>query len=394
MEFSVVTKLFMLKRAIRLWAIAFVALASFVPAAQPAQAGLDVAWNVTCDANKWAREDPIVFPGQSNLSHMHTFFANTTVDANTTTQSLLASGPSSCERGFQDADHSAYWVPALYKKTASGSLEELHPAKPSDFSVTTYYRRAGGLNGDKIAPFPQGLRMIAGDAKATTPQDHISFRCINTDNGGIQNKSGKEFPTCDANQTLIGDILFPNCWDGTHLDSADHKSHMAYSKGATASCPADHPVKLPQVTFEPRWRAINGPGSQFMLSSGGPYTLHGDFFAAWDPRIQQALVNDCPNAGKGCTFKKLSDLHLNTAAVTQAQIDAQTAGAKVQGATTHNTPLPTASTAPATAAAPLPQTGPLTTFSGVAGVGTMGYAWYAYKSRRKSLVDALRGNRT
>jgi hypothetical protein len=392
MELSAVTKVFMLTKAVRVWAIAFISFSAFIPAAQPAQAGLDVAWNVTCDATKWAKDDPIVFPNQPGASHQHTFFANTTTDANTTTSSLLASGPSSCERGFPDADHSAYWIPALYRKNASGTLEEVHSTKPSDISVTTYYRRAGGLTGDKIQPFPQGLRMIAGDAKATTPQPHISFRCINTDNGGIQNKSGKEFPTCDANQTLIGDILFPNCWDGKNLDSADHKSHMAYSSGKTASCPADHPVKLPQVTFEPRWRAVNGPGSQFMLSSGGAYTLHGDFFAAWDPKVQQALANECPNAGKQCTFKKLADLHLNLAAVTPQQIQAQTAGAKL-GASTQNTPVPTASNAPAVPAAPLPQTGALTTFSGMAGIGTMGYAWFAYRTRRRSLIDALRGKR-
>jgi hypothetical protein len=28
--------------------------------------------------------------------------------------------------------------------------------------------------------------------------------------------------------------------------------------------------------------------------------MHGDFFAAWDPQVQNALVGACLNAGQGC----------------------------------------------------------------------------------------------
>jgi hypothetical protein len=376
---------------IRYILLVLIYLATLIPVAPTAEAASEASWNVTCNSVRWATDDPIVFPGQPGKSHMHTFYGNTTTNANTTTQSLLNSGPSDCQREFQDADHSAYWIPALYRKHANGTLEELK-ATPKDFSMTIYYRRAGGTEGEKVTAIPQGLRMLAGDPKATTPQKYVSIRCQNTKDGSIQNKSSQEFPTCASTEHLLGDLKFPNCWDGKNLDSADHRSHMTYSSGKTHACPASHPVKIPQLTFEPRWKAINGPGSSFMFSSGGPYTFHGDFFAAWDPKVQAALVNQCPNAGVKCNFKKLSELKLNLGAVPDSQIKAQTFGAGTEprfasAATDHSNHQPTP--APAAAAGPLPQTGPLTVFSTVAGIGAMGYAYHAYRDRRRALRASL-----
>jgi hypothetical protein len=369
-----------------------VLLATLIPVTPPAEAASEASWNVTCTSSHWAPNDPIVFPNQPGKSHLHTFYANKTTDAATTTQSLLNSGPSTCTREFQDADKSAYWIPALYKKSANGTLTELKPAQPKDFSMTIYYRRAGGTTGPKVTAFPQGLRMIAGDPKATTPQDFVSFRCALTSDGGEQSKSNKDFANCNSNESLMGDIKFPNCWDGKNLDSPDHKSHMAYHKKNV--CPATHPVVVPQVTMEPKWKNVNGPSSSFMLSSGGGYSFHADFFSAWDPKVQAALVNQCPNAGIKCNGKKLyTDIKPNFANVTDQQIKAQTAGAAfipkvASAATDHSNHQP--APAPAAAAAPLPQTGPLTVFSTVAGIGAMGYAYHAYRDRRRALRDSLR----
>jgi hypothetical protein len=82
-------------------------------------------------------------------------------------------------------------------------------------------------------------------------------------------------------------------------------SNMAYANPDTGACPADHPVSLPEVDFEINYYDVAG-GAQYELSSQlsspshSPYTMHGDFFAAWDPRVQNALVGACLNAGQGC----------------------------------------------------------------------------------------------
>lgn len=74
---------------------------------------------------------------------------------------------------------------------------------------------------------------------------------------------------------MIGELTTTNnsCWDGTNLDSPDHKSHVAYSgTGASGggACPSTHPVKLPQVMYELMWDV-----SQFDQSmwpdSGSPF---------------------------------------------------------------------------------------------------------------------------
>lgn len=48
-----------------------------------------------------------------------------------------------------------------------------------------------------------------------------------------------------------------SCWDGKNVDSADHKSHIAYpSSGtfeSTGPCPSSHPVRLPQLMYEIMW---------------------------------------------------------------------------------------------------------------------------------------------
>jgi hypothetical protein len=80
--------------------------------------------------------------------------------------SLSATSPSSCGRGLGTSDLSASWVPSLMKKNADGTSSVVE----SDQTEVVYYRRAGGGRGPGVQPFPVGLRMIAGNAKATSDQ--------------------------------------------------------------------------------------------------------------------------------------------------------------------------------------------------------------------------------
>jgi hypothetical protein len=162
--------------------------------------------------------------------------------------------------------------------------------------TTVYYRRAGGGMGPGVQPFPVGLRMIAGNAKATSDQ---SLSIVQWDCGG----GGLESPhmyACPGGSSapIHASLVFPSCWDGVHLDSADHKSHMAYAS-ANGTCPADHPVSLPEVTFEIDFPGIAG-GPDYSLASGGIYSLHGDFIADWSNRVQNALVASCLNVPHEC----------------------------------------------------------------------------------------------
>ena len=61
-----------------------------------------------CRFSHSAPDDPIVRPGLPGASHPHEFFGNTSTDARSSLQSLLAHG-TTCMR---KADTAAYWVPA------------------------------------------------------------------------------------------------------------------------------------------------------------------------------------------------------------------------------------------------------------------------------------------
>ena len=220
-----------------------------------------------------------MFPGQPGLSHQHTFVGNRTTNAFSSFGSLRSSG-TTCLR---PEDTAAYWVPALYQ----GTTEVLPVA------ATVYYRRGTVA---EVSPFPNNLRMIAGDAKATSPQGmRVTFWSCGIASGV---RRSTEVPTCpDTRGSFLRlHIRFPECWDGRRLDSSDHKSHMAYA--TRTGCPSTHPVEVPQITQIYRYPSRGGDG--FALASGGVYSAHADFLNAWKPGALRKLVNDCLNALVHC----------------------------------------------------------------------------------------------
>jgi hypothetical protein len=248
-------------------------------------------WNVMCGNDHYAADDPIVYPGQPGRSHMHTFYGNTSTNASTTTDSLFNT-VSSCGRNMGTSDHSAYWVPSLVKQNADGTTTKVTSFQRAQI----YYQRAGGGRGPGVLPFPNGLRMIAGDASARSDQP-LSVVAWDCGSGGLESPHMYQCAG-GSSQMIVSEVKFPSCWDGQHLDSADHKSHMAYA-ASDGSCPSSHPVSLPEISFGIEYMDIAG-GPDYSLASGGIYSLHGDFFAAWDNQVQNALVAECLNGAREC----------------------------------------------------------------------------------------------
>lgn len=81
-------------------------------------------------------------------------------------------------------------------------------------------------------------------------------------------------------------VKFPNCWNGTSLDSANHKSHLAYS--VDRACPVSHPVAVPALAIVVHYPALGA--SPIALSSGGQFSGHADFVNAWDQDTLERLV--------------------------------------------------------------------------------------------------------
>ena len=74
-------------------------------------------------------------------------------------------------------------------------------------------------------------------------RDAVSVRLHGKGSQGM--KPSAEVPTCpDTRGSFLRlHIRFPECWDGRNIDSADHKSHMAYSRAGV--CPSTHPISVP-----------------------------------------------------------------------------------------------------------------------------------------------------
>lgn len=270
------------------WAADLAAFEALTPAPLPPGKARDVPeFHALCTVFHRASDDPIVVPGLPGASHNHTFFGNRTTDYASTYDSLKGGG-GTCAPA---EDHSAYWVPTLYL--------DGQPVNPVE--VTVYYgsRHTGEGQYKNIKPFPRGLRMIVGNANQTTGNgnDH-GFWCSNGEQGRT---ADGVFPICNPGSKLIRYVLYPECWDGRNLDSPDHKSHM--SQAQNGACPASHPVAVPTLNYTmtyPESVAVSDHG--FTLASGGgsPYSMHGDFFNAWEPAALAQRVKDCLNQHVKC----------------------------------------------------------------------------------------------
>jgi hypothetical protein len=238
-----------------------------------------------CYFNHQAANDPIVFPNQPGASHLHDFSGNTTTDASSTYDSLLHGG-TSCELA---EDTAAYWTPTLYL--------ESNPIPYRENELDFYYRsRTYPLS--EVQPFPAGLKVIAGNASAIGPQSTMAVDWDCEDGGSDDDLN---HPVDCGTGYVSADIKFPDCWDGVHLDSPDHKSHMAYSikgKDGRFRCPTTHPLPVPRLIFSLEWEVHDG--TRITLSSGPYYTLHADFINSWQPGALEALVAQCINPAVNC----------------------------------------------------------------------------------------------
>jgi hypothetical protein len=245
-------------------------------------------------------DDPIVFPGQVGASHLHAFFGHAGIDAFLKPGTLRAVGnKSTCGGGT--ANLSGYWVPALIDKNGV-------PLVPTN-NIVYYKSGYGGVDPEDVKEPPAGLRMIAGNAKSSSSQKPLAYwECVDT-----SSEHHASIPTScpQGTREFQMAVQFPQCWDGKNLDSADHKSHMAYPNNG---CPDSHPVPIPAISFNIRYAVPAGGMAGLRLSSDmyaedlpGGFSAHGDWWNGWDPAIVKKWMANCVNAGKDCGGGLISD---------------------------------------------------------------------------------------
>ncbi len=259
----------------------FVGLVVGVGGIAAAAPSVDPRFTVRCEMSHRAKDDPIARPRQHGASHAHDFVGNKKTDASSTPKSLRKAPSTTCSN---PADSSAYWMPSL---TVGG-----YRTSPS--SVKAYYEEAGRPD-TAIVAMPFGLRMIAGDSRATAPQ---ALAVVGWDCGAGEDQTtlAAEPPSCPDGELLLH-VRFPDCWNGEVLDASDHRSHVAYHS-ADGTCPPTHRMAIPRLRLKVSYQSEGGRGAK--LSSGAPVTAHADFLNAWEPQEQHRLLRACLIAGQVC----------------------------------------------------------------------------------------------
>jgi Domain of unknown function (DUF1996) len=287
--------------------------AMIIPAtSQPSDSEVG-AFRTGCQATVVIADDPIVLPGNPGKSHPHIAFGVVGFDAYMTTASMAAATHSTCRGGT--VNKSAYWVPALID-TRTGA--PLAPLLESNF----YYKRHTAMPTTlKLAPIPQGFRMIAGDSKGTPdkPSNAALYACVWE--GGATGWTNYIPTNCRVSgfSWLIVGVDYPSCWDGVNLDSPDHKSHVAsaINPGANGAgyCPSSHPVAIPMVAYQilyqvkdandlKYWRLAS---DNYDVTKPAGYSGHGDLWSFWDQDIEATWLAGCVNALKDCSSHLLGD---------------------------------------------------------------------------------------
>lgn len=252
---------------------------------------------VICRVSHFNYDDPVVQPNQKGAAHLHMFLGNTLTDSNSTFDSLRSTGNGTCDG--DDLNRSAYWIPAL--------IDTNNNARVPQYSVIYY--KSGPLHGQRINELPDGLRMVAGNARAmTADQNKAKFQWYcGFPGNNTETKVGRTIPNCSPRQFLSLKLVFGQCWDGQNLDSPNHRDHVAYPL-PEQRCPTSHPVVLPEITYNFHWNNGDETTGGWYLSSDhhgnmrvpGGQTTHGDWFGAWHPEVMKTFVNECNNRNYDC----------------------------------------------------------------------------------------------
>lgn len=253
----------------------------------------------TCVVSHFSYDDPIIFPGQPGLAHLHMFWGNTRTNAHSTPETLPFDGNSSCQGGINY--RVGAWMPALF----NDADEVVIPDR-----LFVYYKtflREGGNYG-AVQPVPQGLEMLASRSTMNYGNQITIGR---TDiNGEEMLEASIAFPSCVAtdNGMLTGRPILSY----RHMPDEQAgvvNSHVAYPGGPSENqvdCPASHPYRFPTPQFQVAFKvseAGENPylSSDAMMNAAPLSTLHGDYIFGMDPATSQLMVQ-CVQEARNCTF--------------------------------------------------------------------------------------------
>jgi len=349
--------------------------------------GGEAKFRLTCNFSHFARVDPILFYGQANSGHHHTFIGNKNTDHNSTYTTLRNNPGSTCAGG--PLTGTAYWEPTMFKTIKPGVNV---PIKPD--IVTFYYVLGTYAESDYIYRLPRGLAFIGG----VNPSDPTSSaRLAEIPDGAGWNKTGNHLraaylqgwtgfacykgatynaavpinPTasedrpgtdiysrvlvnsdgtdpwagaCDPDVSnpitfFLANITAPSCWDGHNLTSPNGRDHFRYAiyKLAdmnTAICPQGW-WKLPHFTAKVEFTHNGWADYQHWYLSSDRHglseenwrapgsTFHFDWMNGWDSVILAEWLGKCVGVDQNGVAGDPKTCGSSTISATQALLGGQ-----------------------------------------------------------------------
>ena len=253
----------------------------------------------------------IAAPGVTNgAHHFHDYVGNQSNNAFASDQDL-AKAETSCD---DQGDKSSYYWPVVRLQNGAQEQDAQKPGggvegnageivMPKQVTLTFV-----GNPREKVTAMPRLLRIITGDAKSFVngpANANASWSCTGFEDRQLKDK----YPLCPQGSDVVRTFSFQSCWDGRNIDSANHRTHMAFADAA-GNCPSGFrpiPQLVQRIVYDIDAPSLNDGGrttplfavDSFPEQLHKPVTDHGDFINIFDEDLMGEMV-DCINDGRKC----------------------------------------------------------------------------------------------
>ncbi|MEW1777373.1 DUF1996 domain-containing protein [Streptomyces sp. NPDC086777] len=256
-------------------------------------------------------DNVIVAPGVSNgAHHFHDYIGNQSNNAFASDQDLANARTSCADQG----DKSTYYWPVLRLQNGKQERDADKPGGGTEGNagqIVTAKEVTLTFEGNptsKVTEMPRLLRIITGDAKAFVngpANANASWSCTGYEDRQLKDK----YPLCPSGSDVVRTFRFQSCWDGRNIDSANHRTHVAF-EGPDGSCPAGFqaiPQLVQRIVYDVAAPSLQDGGrtvplfavDSFPEQLHKPVTDHGDFINVFDEGLMRKMV-DCINSGRTC----------------------------------------------------------------------------------------------
>ncbi len=295
----------------------YVSIKSVQPNVNKPQASGDAStgtFTSECGVNEngvFNSDNVIAAPGVSNgAHHFHDYIGNQATNAFVSDDELTRA-ETSCQ---DQRDKSSYYWPVLRLQNGTEEQDAQSPGggiegnageivTPKDVTLTFV-----GNPKAKVTAMPRLLRIITGDAKSFVngpANANASWSCTGFEDRQLKDK----YPLCPEGSDVVRSFAFQSCWDGRNIDSANHRTHMAFTD-AEGNCPAGFqpiPQLLQRIVYDVDAPSLEDGGKTVPLFAVDsfpeqlhkPITDHGDFINVFEEDLMNEMV-DCINEGRTC----------------------------------------------------------------------------------------------